>query len=145
VRISSDRRHVFPVPPAELWRTMARVDQYQEWWPWLRSFDGTDLVVGQTWSAVIQPPLPYRLRFEIHLDEVDAPATARALVTGDIVGTAHIEIGAVPGGSELHLTSELAPARPLLEAMSRLAGPIARFGHRWVLDTGLRQFRDQAL
>jgi hypothetical protein len=124
---------------------MARVDQYQAWWPWLRSFDGTDLEAGQTWSAVIQPPLPYRLRFEIHLAEVDAPHRARAEVTGDIEGVAVIEIASVPGGSELHLISELAPARPVLEAMSRLAGPIARFGHGWVLDTGLRQFRERAL
>lgn len=145
MKIRSDRRHEFAVPPDELWAAMARVDAYQAWWPWLRSFDGAALATGTTWAAVVQPPLPYRLRFEIHLTEVDAPRGARAEVTGDIIGTARIEITSAGVGSELHLVSELAPSRPVLQTVSRLAGPIARFGHAWVMDTGLRQFRERAL
>jgi uncharacterized protein YndB with AHSA1/START domain len=145
VRIRSDRRHAFQLPPEELWDAMARVDAYRDWWPWLRHFEGTALTSGEVWSATVQPPMPYRLRFEIHLDEVRAPHLASAAVLGDIEGTARVEIAATPGGSELHVVSELAPTNPLLSAVAAVAAPVARYGHEWVLDTGLRQFRARAL
>ena len=48
-------------------------------------------------------------------------------------------------GSELHFTSELTPTNSVLRAVARLASPIARYGHEWVLNTGLEQFRSRAL
>ena len=143
--IRSDRRHSFAVPPAELWAAMARVDAYRAWWPWLRRLDATALATGEVWSAVVQPPLPYRLRFQIHLTDVEAPRTAAAEVTGDIEGQARIEITEHPDGSALWVRSELAPTNRLLRTVAQVAAPMARFGHEWVLDTGLRQFRTSAL
>lgn len=145
MKIRSDRRHAFSVPPEELWEAMVRVDAYREWWPWLRSFDAIALATGEVWTAVVQPPLPYRLRFDIRLDEVEAPRVASAEVSGDIEGTARLEIEPTSHGSELHLVSELAPTNAVLRAVARVAHPMVRFGHEWVLDTGLRQFRDRAL
>ena len=143
--IHSDRRHSFSVSPEELWDVMVRVDSYREWWPWLRSFDAPALATGEVWTAVVQPPLPYRLRFDIRLVEVEAPRVASAEVSGDIEGCARLEIEPTSAGSELHLVSELAPTNAMLRAVAQLAQPVVRFGHEWVLDTGLRQFRDRAL
>jgi uncharacterized protein YndB with AHSA1/START domain len=145
VRISSDRRHAFAVPPEELWEAMAQVDAYRRWWPWLRHFDGIALGAGEVWTAVVQPPLPYRLRFEIHLDDVRAPHHVGAEITGDIEGQARLEVAPTSDGSELHVVSELEPTSSLLRAVAQVASPVARFGHQWVLDTGLRQFRERAL
>ena len=145
MQIRSDRRHAFTVPPAALWAAMEQVDAYRDWWPWLRHFDAAGLAAGTTWLAIVQPPLPYRLQFELHLDEVDAPRSVSATVTGDIAGNARLEITATPEGSELHLLSELEPTNAVLRAVANVAAPIARFGHEWVLDTGLRQFRARAL
>jgi hypothetical protein len=145
VRISSDRRHAFRVSPQELWAAMAQVDAYRTWWPWLRHFDAAALQAGEVWTAVVQPPLPYRLRFDVHLDDVRAPHCASALVTGDIEGKAQLEIEPTPEGSELHIVSELTPTNTVLRRVAQLMPPMARFGHEWVLDTGLRQFRDRAL
>ncbi|MEO6318143.1 MAG: SRPBCC family protein [Acidimicrobiales bacterium] len=144
MKIRSDQRHELPVPPDELWGAMARVDDYRTWWPWLRRFDAEGLVAGSTWAAVVQPPVPYRLRFEVHLDEVDPSRLVVAHVTGDIVGTALLRITPTATGSELHLVSELTPTNAVLRAVSQFAAPVARFGHEWVLDTGLRQFRASA-
>ncbi len=145
MRIRSDRHHSFSVSPEELWDAMVRVDAYRGWWPWLRSFDAVALAPGEVWTAVVQPPLPYRVRFDIRLGEVEAPRLASAEVSGDIEGTARIEIQPAGGGSELHFTSELAPTNAVLRTVARMAQPLVRFGHEWVLDTGLRQFRDRAL
>jgi len=145
MKISSDRRHAFAVSPDELWAAMTRVGAYRGWWPWLRQFEAEALEPGTTWSAVVQPPLPYRLRFDIHLEQVDAPHLVGAKVTGDIVGSARLEIAPTANGSELHLMSDLAPTNAVLRVVAQVAAPVAHFGHDWVLDTGLRQFRERAL
>jgi hypothetical protein len=145
VRIRSDRRHAFSVPPAELWAAMARIEAYRIWWPWLRRFEADGFAPGSTWSAVVQPPLPYRLRFDVVLDQVDAPSVVSAQVSGDIEGSARLEVAPLDDGCELHLLSELRPTNGVLRAVAQVAAPLARFGHDWVLDTGLRQFRDRAL
>ena len=145
VEIRSDQCHQFSVTPAEVWTALARVDAYRSWWPWLRHFEADVLEAGTTWSALVQPPVPYRLRFDLHLLEVEPPYLVTATVTGDLIGSARLEISPTPTGSELRLVSHLAPANSVLRAVARLAPPVAHFGHQWVLDTGLRQFRQGAL
>ena len=66
-------------------------------------------------------------------------------ITGDLEGEARIEVAPTPNGSLLHFTSALMPTNSVLRAFAQVAEPMARFGHQWVLDTGLRQFRARAL
>jgi hypothetical protein len=144
VRIRSDRRHTFDASPDELWEAMSRVGEYRRWWPWLRHFEAPGLEPGVTWAATVQPPLPYRLRFDLLLLDVREPRLVVADITGDIEGEARIEVEPTAVGSELHFTSELVPTNPILRSVARMAAPVAQFGHQWVLDTGLRQFRSSA-
>ena len=145
MEVESDRRHWFAVPPEELWPTLTRVQDYQAWWPWLRRFDGTAFEAGQCWNCAVQPPLPYRLRFELRLEAVEPGRAVSASITGDIQGSARIEVEPAEGGSELRLVSRLEPASRFLKIVSRSVRPIARFGHDWVIDTGLGQFDARAL
>ena len=139
--IRSDRRYRFAVEPEALWDALARTDDYRRWWPWLRRLDGARFEAGAEWTCEVQPPLPYSLRFGLRLEEVEAPRFVTATVHGDITGHAALDVHPVVGGSELRLVSTLAPASTVLRSIARLAPPIVRFGHDWVLDTGLRQFR----
>jgi hypothetical protein len=143
VHISSDRTYDLPAPAPEVWAAIAAVEDFPRWWPWLRAFDGTALAAGQVWSCVVQPPLPYSLAFRVHLDEVEPGRSARARVEGDLHGQALLEV--VPGepGCAVRLRSTLAPRRAVLRTVAGLAPPVARFGHDWVLDTGLRQFQER--
>ncbi len=143
--VRSDRRYRFPVEPEELWAVLTRTDDYRGWWPWLRHLDGAELVPGTEWGCVVQPPLPYVLRFTLRIVEVDAPRSVAAVVDGDLTGDARLDIAATGDGTELHLVSRLAPSNVVLRSVARLAAPVARFGHDWVLDTGVRQFRERAL
>jgi uncharacterized protein YndB with AHSA1/START domain len=145
VRFESDRRYQLPVPPAELWAALARVQDYREWWPWLRRFDAVGLVEDEIWHCLVQPPVPYWVRFDLTLREVRPPNTVRASITGDVVGEALVEISPCDGGSEARLVSRLEPGNGFLKAVSRLAAPVSRFGHDWVLANGARQFLDRAL
>jgi len=145
VDVRSDRRYRFGVGPEALWSSFLQLDDYQRWWPWLRNFEGSAIASGERWSCVVQPPLPYSLRFDLLFDEVVAARSARARVVGDITGHARIDIEAIYMGSELRLVSHLTPASRMLRAIARVAGPVATFGHDWVLDTGFRQFQSRVV
>ena len=145
MHVRSDRRYRFGVGPEELWSRFGQLDDYQAWWPWLRRFEAGAIGEGERWACVVQPPLPYSLRFDLLFDEVIPARSAGVLVEGDITGHARIDIAATDTGSELRLVSHLAPASRMLRAISRLARPVATFGHDWVLDNGFRQFSDRAI
>ncbi|MGH9276386.1 MAG: hypothetical protein ACRDZU_17210 [Acidimicrobiales bacterium] len=145
MRFETDRRYDLPVSPSELWAALTRVDDYRSWWPWLRQFDAQQLAGDEIWDCLVQPPLPYRVRFFVSLDEVHAPTTIRASITGDVVGEARLDITECPDGSEARLVSHLEPGNGLLRAVARVAAPVVRYGHDWVLDTGARQFIDRAV
>lgn len=145
MRVRSDRRYDFPVPADVLWAHLGDVRAYPSWWTWLRSFDASALAEGQRWRCTVQPPLPYRVRFDVHLDVVQPCERIEARVTGDIAGTASLVIVGHGDESAVRLRSDLAPDSTWLRVASRVLGPVVRSGHHWVLDTGARQFTDRAL
>lgn len=140
MHIRSDRTYDFDVDRARLWRALSGVDAYPHWWPWLRDFRAVALLGGDVWTCVICPPLPYRLRLRVELDDVVPEELVAATVDGDIVGSASVELSDRDDGCAVRLVSELAPANPMLRAVARSANPLVRYGHDWVLDTGARQF-----
>lgn len=145
MKIDSARTWDFDAPPSDVWAALERTDDYRTWWPWLREFDGEALTVGACWNCTVRPPLPYSLAFTIELDEVHPGERIEATLAGDLRGTATIELAPSGSGTTLTLRSELAPTSGVLSAVASVAGPLMRWGHDWVLTTGVRQFRRQAL
>lgn len=143
----SERRATFAEPPEVVWAALIDVGAYRRWWPWLTELDGDGFDVGATWRCHVRPPLPYSVRFTLHLEEVEPPRFAVATVAGDIEGHASLDLSEPSGGAgtELRLVSVLQSATRTLRLLADLGPPIVRFGHDWVLDTGLRQFRERAL
>ena len=140
VELVSDRRYRFPVPPVALWSALDATEDYRSWWPWLRSFEADHLPTGERWRCTVRPPLPYTLRFTIHLDEVERPRLVSARITGDIAGAARLDVEPHTDGCEVRLTSTLAPSNRAFGLIAAVARPIVRRGHDWVLDTGAGQF-----
>lgn len=145
MQVDSDRNYHFTLPRARVWQALLRTDAYQSWWPWLRRFDSGPLTPGTRWRCVVQPPLPYRVAFDLVIDEVRDGTLVSAAVEGDLRGAARLELVPEPGGCVLHLTASLLPVDRLLRTVAATAPPIARFGHDWILDTGFRQFSARAL
>jgi hypothetical protein len=143
--ITTEHRYVLPIEPLEVWNLINNLEAYQGWWIWLRKFDAGQLAVGEEWRCEVQPPLPYPVRFSVHIEEVKVPELVRARVVGDVVGEATLVLEAHPDGCTALLSSSLAPGNATLRLVSRLAAPIARFGHDWVLDSGARQFIARAV
>jgi len=85
------------------------------------------------------------LAFEVTLVEVVDREMVSAHIAGDIVGRAQLTAADDGAGCQLRLVSELSAERRVLRLVTRFAPPVARFGHDWVLDSGIRQFRTAAL
>jgi hypothetical protein len=143
VRLRSERTYPLDVPPDEVWSAVSRVEDYPRWWPWLRDFEGDSIAVGAVWDCVIQPPLPYVLRFRLTFDHVRPAREIRARVSGDADGRGELHFAGRGRGTQLRVVSNLRPATPMLRAVAAIAWPIARFGHDWILDTGVSQFADR--
>ncbi len=139
MEITSDRRYELTVDAQALWSTIERTNSYQDWWPWLRTFDAEGLRVGDRWRCVIRSPLPYLVRVTVAIQEVERPHVVSADVSGDIAGTARLTVNERPDGCELRVESSLEPRRPLLRGLAVVAPAVAHFGHEWVLDTAARQ------
>jgi len=143
--ITTVHRYELPLPREEVWRLISEVSQYRTWWPWLRVFDATALASGEEWRCEVQPPVPYLVRFRVAIEEVEPAVLVRASVGGDVVGVATLRFSDTDEGCTATLDSSLAPGNRALRVVSRFAGPIARFGHDWVLDSGARQFITRAV
>ena len=99
---------------------------------------------GDVWTATVQPPLPYRVTFDLLLTEVDRRVSSRSTSPATSKGPrASRSRAAGRLRAALHLRAHAHQLDPA--AVARVASPIARYGHEWVLNTGLEQFRSRAL
>jgi uncharacterized protein YndB with AHSA1/START domain len=141
-----DRTWTFPVPPEELWRVLARTDEFRRWWPWLRELSGDGLVPGGRSACVVRAPVPYTLRFTVTVAELVPGRLVDAVVDGDLAGPARLELASGhDGGSVARLAWEMELCRPALRAAARLGRPLMEWGHDWVVATGVDQFLRRAL
>lgn len=140
-----DDRWVFPVPPAELWAAVSRTERFPQWWPWLRTCESDGLVEGGVAHCVVRAPVPYSLRFDVTVVEVVPERLVDTRVSGDLEGPARLKLADHPDGAEARLTWQLELRDPLLRSASRVARPLMEWGHNWVVDNGVRQFRRLAL
>jgi uncharacterized protein YndB with AHSA1/START domain len=143
--ITTVHRYELPLPRGEVWKLISDVSQYRTWWPWLRAFDAVALATGDEWRCEVQPPVPYLVRFGVLIEHVETARLVRATVVGDVAGVATLTLDDTDTGCTATLDSSLAPGNRALRLASRFAGPIARFGHDWVLDSGARQFIARAV
>ncbi len=154
MQLESDRRYRFTADPETVWDALRAVKDYQSWWPWLDEFETetdtiTDTITdtertlapGTTWRCAVRSPIQIGLRFTITLDVVTDPGHIAATLAGDLVGPASLTIAKLAaGGSEIRLTSRLAPRSTTLGLMMRIAPPLAKWAHDHLLDTAARQF-----
>ena len=96
---------------------------------------------GVCWRCQVRPPLPYSLDFNVTLLDVVPQEFVRARIDGDIDGWAELSAADREVGCDLRLRSALSPRNRVLRLVALGARPVARFGHDWVLDSGIRQFR----
>jgi len=140
-----DRRFTLELAPEALWSVLEQTSDYVDWWSWLQSFEGGGLRAGDAAQCVVRAPLPYSLRFTVHVEDV---VEARRIVTrvdGDLVGPARLEIEPCEAGSDARLVWALELRDPILRPLATLTRPAMRWAHDRVVDAGLVEFRRRVI
>lgn len=145
MHIETDRRFPFDGDVGAVWSAMANVGSYEQWWPWLKDFDASELGVDQIWNCTVRAPLGYKVSFSLKFDVVVPEHHIEASVRGDIIGGAWIDLLENGDATDVWVRSMLIPVAPFLKRLSSTAPPIARFGHNWILRSGARQFNARAM
>jgi uncharacterized protein YndB with AHSA1/START domain len=140
-----DRRFTFDVAPAVFWDVVTRTDQYPSWWSWLREFDSDGLRAGQTARCVIRAPLPYVLRFDVHVERVVDGELVATRIDGDLEGPARLEVASAPGGCIARLLWSLELRDRVLRRFALVGRPAMSWAHDRIVDVGVRQFEERAL
>ena len=141
--IEYDATFVFPVSAAQLWARMLRFDRFASWWAWLREFsvEGDGFERGTVLHGVVAPPLPYRMRLDVVLDECVAPRSITAHVHGDLEGTAMISLDGDGAETRAHATWQIEMMQRPMRLAARVALPLLRWGHDRVVEATVAGFR----
>jgi uncharacterized protein YndB with AHSA1/START domain len=141
--IHLDGRYRFPAPPDEVWHHMNRVDEFPTWWRWLREFqvEGGGLTSGGVLRGLVVPPIPYRFRVGIALDEVAPAERIVATLTGDLEGPAELGLTEVAGGAELTIRWDVEMRKPAMRRAASVAKPLLVWGHDQVIEITVRRFQ----
>jgi len=141
--IEYDRAFAFPVSVAELWATMGRFDRFSTWWGWLHDFsvEGRGLEPGTVLHGVVVPPVPYRMRLDVLVDECVPERRITALVHGDLEGAAQLSFDGDDVASRAHATWTLEMMQRPMRLAARIAPQVLRWGHDRVVESTVEGFR----
>jgi carbon monoxide dehydrogenase subunit G len=134
---------VFPIRPEQLWAALERVERFETHVGWLSEFrvEGNGLATGSVLCGVITPPLPYRMRLRVDLEQCERPTLIVATVHGDLEGRAQLLLAAVDGGTRVAATWRIEMMQRPMRIAARRAHPLLRWGHNRVVEMTVRGFR----
>jgi carbon monoxide dehydrogenase subunit G len=133
----------FPVPPEEVWSSIEQVHQFEAWWSWLGEFrlEGDGLRSGSVLHGLVAPPLPYRMRVRVELENCVRPHLIEAAVRGDLQGRARLELEPAGAGTEVTAAWGIEMMQRPMRAAARFAHPLLRWGHDRVVSATVSGFR----
>jgi carbon monoxide dehydrogenase subunit G len=131
------------LPPNEVWAIISRTDHFEDWWSWLRELqvEGKALESGSVLRGVVVPPLPYRMRLEVVLEECVMPNRIDAVVSGDLEGNASLTFTPDGGGTQATVGWTIEMMQGPMRLAARLAHPLLRWGHDLVVQATVEGFR----
>ncbi|MBY8850156.1 SRPBCC family protein [Saccharothrix longispora] len=126
-------------PPALVHGVLADLAGYPRWW---REVRGGRRVDDDTAELRLRSVLPYELVVVLRRD-VDDPAAGvlRAVLSGDMDGTATWRVAPEGGGTRLVYEQEVVVRRRLLRLLAPVARPLLVANHALMMRSGLRGLR----
>ncbi|MDQ1457113.1 MAG: hypothetical protein QOH28_2733 [Actinomycetota bacterium] len=144
------RTFTFAATPEQVWAVLERFESLAAGWRWLCELriDGPGLARGTVVRGVVAPPLPYRMRLEVILDDCVPERCIDASVHGDLEGVARISFEGDDTETRAHATWTIEMRQPSMRVAARLAPRLLRWGHDRVVDAtvqGLHRHLDDEL
>jgi hypothetical protein len=137
----------FPVPPAQMWAAISRLDRFESWWGWLGDLEvvGESLQTGSVLRGTVSPPVPYRMTVDVELTKCVPGELIDATVRGDLVGDAHLSLRPTSDGTVADVAWLLEMRQFPMRVAARVAYPFLRWGHDRVVMATVAAFRSQLL
>ncbi|MGM1063580.1 SRPBCC family protein [Saccharothrix sp. Mg75] len=125
--------------PVPVYDVLSDLAGYQGWW---REVRGGRRVADDAAELRLRSLLPYELVVVLRRD-VDDPAAGvlRAVLSGDMDGTATWRIAPAGTGTRLVFEQEVEVRKPLLRALAPVARPLFTANHALMMRSGLRGLR----
>lgn len=135
--------HDFAATPERLWQELARVDQFERWWPWMRDvrLDGAALEPGSRISFRVVPPVPFTMRIAVDVIDSNEPEWIEGAVSGDLSGSARLELRPRGAGSVCDVAWDVELADPKVRRIVHVARPVLLWAQRWAVEIALHGFR----
>ncbi len=133
----------FAASPERVWAVLERFETLAATWPWLRELriHGSGLQNGTVVAGVVTPPLPYRMRLDVILDECVPAERIDASVHGDLEGSAHIAFSGDGPETRANARWTIEMMQPSMRVTARLAPRLLRWGHDRVVSATVNGLR----
>src|SRR5258708_35086343 len=92
------------------------------------------MVAGRIWHVLVVPPLPYRIHLHIAFVSCVRPSRVDAVVSGDLVGDAHLRLKRQGSDTEITATWSLEMMQPAMRFAARVMPGVMRWGHDRAVD-----------
>ena len=128
-------------PRQQAWDVLADCESWPQWWRGVESVTelspGDERRVGSayrvTWRA---PALPYRVRFDFHVDEVDGPARMSGTARGALDGTGTWRLFEQHGVCAVTFDWRVHTASTWMNGLAPVARPLFAEGHDRLMRRG---------
>ena len=142
--IDYERTFIFAAPLDQVWNAVLGVDRFPHWWHWLQDFhvEGEPLEAGTVLRGIVVPPVPYRMRLRVEIDDAKTELYIAARVHGDLDGVARIDFEPLDECTRVIASwnVEIMQA-PMRLAATLGAGRLLKWGHDRVVDMTVAGFK----
>lgn len=127
-------------PVAEVWQVLSDAGGWPTWWPFVESVElvapGEAAGLHSIWRYTWKTLLPYRLRLELSVTRIEAPAVLEAEVTGDLSGYGSCRIFRQDPHTLVRYEWNVRTCRPWMKWFAPVARPVFLWNHQRVMQHG---------
>jgi uncharacterized protein YndB with AHSA1/START domain len=130
---------ILDAPREDVWAAIHAVEQWPAWWRGVKRVDkleggngdGVGALYRHEWRSVI----PYPVRFETRITNIERPFLIEAEAAGELAGTGRWRFF---DGRQTVVTYEwnVRTTRPWMNLLAPIAGPVFRWNHNVVMHQG---------
>lgn len=127
-------------PPEAVWAVLEAPENWPRWWPEIRRVqllqaggDDDEGAVRRTWWT---SRLPYGFVIDFTTRAAERPHLLAVEANGDLVGMGRWELVAIPVGTRVRYTWQVAPHKAWMRWLAPLFAPLFAWNHHAVMKDG---------